>query len=212
MYNYSIVHVPGHIHAAPDATSRCPSSQPEDNDTDEDIVPSVAAYMQHQKPKAIGWDEIKITAATDEECVTLLQHIQNGFPPSREALPDIIKRYWPMREELYAIQGVPFKDHKMLIPSTLRPQILEALHEGNQGINAILANARQRFFWPGLDSQLRLLKRQCSRCNEIAPSKAREPPSEPPNQEFPFEQVVTDFISILGNDYLIYALDGWRWR
>ena len=38
-----------------------------------------------------------------------------------------------MREELYVIEGVPFRDN----------QIIEALHMGHQGINGMMANARK---------------------------------------------------------------------
>ena len=173
-------------------------------------MPAVCASTNLAVPNtAITWEMVCEAAATDEECTTLVETIMNGFPP-KENLPDIIVPFHSMRDSLYSIRGVPFKDHKMLIPKSLRPQVIEALHAGHQGINAILATARQILFWPGLD-QLRLRKRQCYRCNESAPSLPREPLSEPPCPEFPFEQVVADFFFMQGNDYLIYAdrYTGW---
>ena len=88
---------------------------------------------------------------------------------------------------------------------------MEALHEGHQGINAILGNARQRLFWPGMDSQLRLQKLQCDKCNERAPSLQKEPMADPPQPEFPFQMVVADFFYMVGKTYLIYAdrYSGW---
>gem|GEM_PF-7027941 len=63
-----------------------------------------------------------------------------------------------MRESLYEIDGVPLRDHKMLVPKCLRAEVTEALHGAHQGVNGMLNNARKRLFWPGLDAQIRLRK------------------------------------------------------
>ena len=99
----------------------------------------------------------------------------------------------------------------MLIPPQLRAEMLETLHEAHQGINGILANARQRMFWPGMDAQLRHAKMQCRRCNETTPSQQKEPLMEPPQPEHPFQLAVTDLYYIAGKTYLVYAdrYTGW---
>ena len=116
-----------------------------------------------------------------------------------------------MRDELYVIGNVPFKDHKMLIPSALRKDVLIGIHAAHQGVNGMLANARERFFWPGLDAAIRLTRSQCKQCNEQAPSQPAEPQMVSPPPEIPFEQVVMDLCHLAGHDYLVYAdrYSGW---
>ena len=99
----------------------------------------------------------------------------------------------------------------MLIPSPLRKVVLEGLHSAHQGINGMLSNARERFFWPGLDSAIRLTRTQCRQCNENAPSQPKESPTISPPPEMPFEQVAMDFCHISGHTYLVYAdrYSGW---
>ena len=63
-----------------------------------------------------------------------------------------------MHDELYTIDGVPFKDKKMLIPKNLRAQVLEVLHAAHQGVSSMLRNGMLRFFWPGLDSKVKQLR------------------------------------------------------
>ena len=75
-----------------------------------------------------------------------------------------------MKNDLYLVDNVPFKGHKMLIPKYLRPSVLDGLHAENQGVSGMLANARSHFFWPGLDAALRQLRAQYKQCNEQAPS------------------------------------------
>ena len=99
----------------------------------------------------------------------------------------------------------------MLIPSQLRPQVLEGLHAGNQGVTSMLSNARTRFFWPGLDAAVRQFRDNCGQCNEQAPSQASEPLIFTQPAETPFEQTVTDLCKLEGHTFLIYAdrFSGW---
>jgi hypothetical protein len=71
--------------------------------------------------------------------------MENGFPETKAELPTELQPYWAMRDDLYTVSGVQFKGKKMLIPKTLRPIILEGLHAAHQGVNSMLANARERF-------------------------------------------------------------------
>ena len=116
-----------------------------------------------------------------------------------------------MRDELYTINGVPFKGKKMLIPKPLRSIVLEGLHQAHQGVSSMLANARERFFWPGLDAAVRNYRLQCRQCNEQAPSQHNEPPTDRPQPEFPFQQVATDLFKLSGFQYLVYVdgYSGW---
>ena len=231
-YQFRVIHVSGKSHAAPDATSRNPadykpntkhaisailrSTETEKGrnvtlDADDGLISNVMASFHNSDLRAVTWDRVAEAAAMDTECIDLCKAIQDGFPESRNGVPEHIRQYWPMRDELYIVKGVPFKGNKMLIPRRLRKEVLEGLHAAHQGINGMLANARTRLFWPGLDAQLRQVKAQCRRCREIQPSQAREPLSDPPQPEFPFQQTVTDLFDIKGNDYVVYAdrYTGW---
>ena len=116
-----------------------------------------------------------------------------------------------MRDSLYEVDSVPFCDHKMLIPKPLRGQVLEGLHAAHQGHTGMLANARQRFFWPGLDASIRATRKQCRQCNKNAPSQQAEPTVPSPEPEYPFQLVVTDLFSLQGHTFLVYAdrYTGW---
>ena len=214
MYKFNIKHLPGKLNAAPDCTSRYPSTPKLDTAL---IINSAikasfsSTYEQDPKLRAITWDRIRAAAATDEECRSLVEYVQKGFPKSRHELPEIIRRFWPMKETLYSLEGVVIMDSKILIPRKLRGEVLESLHSAHQGVNGMLANARQRLFWPGLDASIRQTRAQCKICNTMAPSQPREPLMPPPNPEFPFQMTVTDFFDMQGKNYMVYAdrYTGW---
>ena len=97
------------------------------------------------------------------------------------------------------------KKNKILIPRQLRAEVLEALHSAHQNVNEMMANARQRLFWPGLDASIRQTRVQSRKCNIIAPSHLREPLMPPSNPEIPFQKTVTDLFDLHGKTYMVYA-------
>ena len=214
-FNYKIVYVKGGSNAikAADALSRHPVSSVEPDAAFDEVDNAARAYAvsQGDNVDSVTWRRVNEAAAVDEECVALNRLIADGFPGDKGSLPENLQRYWGMQDELYTIENVPFKGKKMLIPLELRPQVLEGLHAGNQGVTGMLANARSRFFWPGLDAAVRQLRLQCRQCNEQAPSQPAEPIIISPPPEMPFEQTVADLFSLEGHTFLAYAdrFSGW---
>ena len=78
----------------------------------------------------------------DEECIRLAEIVEHGFLVSTEELPKGIRQYWSMKDNLYTIEGVTFRDHRMLIPKQPRNQVVQFLAEENQGIMVMKENAR----------------------------------------------------------------------
>ena len=183
MYRFRIKHIPGKLNAAPDCTSRYPVSPKyigteikTTQNIDGAIQASViSSYTHDPNMRAITWDKIVAAAATDEECRILAEYIQNGFPNSHHDLPPNVRQFWTMREQLYCLENVSIKENKILIPKQLRAEVLKPLHSAHQGVNGMMANARQRFFWPGLDASIRQTRAQCRTCNMIALSQPKEP-------------------------------------
>ncbi len=119
---------------------------------------SSQALSQAEGITSVDWETIQHNAVYDQECVALCQLIQDGFPSSRNDMPTNLLCYWNMQDELYVVDGVPFKGKKMLVPKPLRSIVLEGLHAAHQGVSSMLANAQQRLFWPGLDAAVQFIE------------------------------------------------------
>ena len=213
-YDFRVVYVKGTSNAikAADALSRN-AIQHQEVESSKEVEGSTVAFAVRQAAmiESVTWRVVNEAASVDEECVALVQLVTEGFPESKDDIPEGLRKYWDMRNELYVIGNVPFKNKKMLIPQNLRRTVLEGLHAGHQGTSSMLANARARLFWPGLDAAVRQLRNQCTQCNEQAPSQREEPAivSRPP--EYPFEQAVADLFHMEGHTFLAYAdrYSGW---
>ena len=214
-FNFGIVHVAGGSDAMKiaDALSRHSVDDGSSDTVMQDVEESTKAFavMQADGVESVTWRRVNEAASVDQECVALVRLIVDGFPTDKSSLPSDLQVYWNYRDELYVVENVPFKGHKMLIPRNLRTQVLEGLHAANQGVTGMLANARNHFFWPGLDAAIRQMRLQCRQCNEQAPSQPAEPAISTPPPEFPFEQTVADLFKLEGHTFLAYAdrFSGW---
>ena len=124
MNQYRIVHVQGKsdVMKMADITSRNPTPGPEEKERTVCEL-AMVAYAQHQADEidAVNWRSVKHRASCEKECIVLSGLIETGFPSSKDKLPPDLRGYWAMPDDLYAIDGVPFKGKKMLILKALHP-------------------------------------------------------------------------------------------
>ena len=211
-FQFEVKYIEGGLNCTADWSSRNPiKNWPDKGESICEETCFARALQLKDLPASVTWEQVREAAKFDEECALLCKEIANGFPEVKDGLPPQLRVYWPMRHELYEIEGVPFKGCKMLIPKKLRGKILKGLHAANQGVTGMQANASERFFWPGLNAAINQLRQRCVRCNSNAPSQHAEPTILTPPPEYPFQQVATDFADIEGHDFLVYAdrYSGW---
>ena len=94
--------------------------------------------MQGDQVGLITWRKVNEAAAVDEECAGLVRLIPDGFLSDKALLPANLQSYFGMKDDLYLVDNIPFKGHKMLIPKYLRPSVLDRFHAGNQGVSGML--------------------------------------------------------------------------
>lgn len=88
---------------------------------------------------------------------------------------------------------------------------LHELHLGHQGVSMMKSNAKQHFFWPQMNADINTTRLNCQHCNRIAPSQPKGPLQHTEDPETPFQQAVTDFLHMVGHNFIIYetvSLDG----
>ncbi|XP_057292380.1 uncharacterized protein K02A2.6-like [Hydractinia symbiolongicarpus] len=191
MYNFKVIPIPGELNPASDATSRMKPIASVDIDNH-------IAYIE---------EEITLEQPTDTIRLKTIQ----GFPTNKESVPPNLREFWSLRERLYTSNDLIFSKGIPLVPKSLRQRLLDELHVCHQGVSSMKTNARQRFFWPGMNSDIQNKRLNCRRCNEIAPSQSKEPAEQPPQPSYLFQLAATDIFHMVGQRYLIYAdrFSGW---
>ena len=64
-------------------------------------------------------------------------------------MPQSLHDYWNFREELTIEDHLVLKGDRIVIPPTLRPEVLNIIHQGHLGQEKCLLRARTSVFWEG---------------------------------------------------------------
>ena len=212
-YRFQMIHVPGIKHRIADCISRHPTGEaellqlPDDvaasTDT-EDFVQAISAVSLHNLDiKAVTWQRVRESTASDDQMNLLLNTIEQGFPERRQDLPPQLREYHQFREHLYSCDHVVLYKGRVVIPTELRPEVLQALHAAHQGVTTMTARAEASVFWPNITPAIAALRAECSHCNRNAPSNPSAPPTPPIPPEYPFQCICSDFFTYMAKNYLI---------
>ena len=86
-------------------------------------------------------------------------------------------------DKLASEENVLTYDDRVIIPKSLRLEVLETLHSGHQGTTSMTARTGDVVWWPGLREELSKVRGRCLECQANAPSQPKEPPVDPPNPQ-----------------------------
>ena len=77
----------------------------------------------------------QIIEAQEEDSVyrQIKTYCSEGWP-DKHSVSDAMKPYWSSTAELTVIQNIVMRGTRIVIPSSMRLEILDKIHEGNQGI------------------------------------------------------------------------------
>lgn len=152
--------------------------------------------------------EIAETQRADQILAAVINQLETGEKPSptlRQELPDIhlLLREWKKLELRDNIlyrrrQGGDQTYYQLVLPSELRPVVLQHLHDdmGHMGVERTLDLIRSRFYWPRMATDVERKVQTCDRCvrRKALPEKAA--PLVNVLTSRPLELVCIDFLSI----------------
>ena len=155
---------------------------------------------------SVTLSDVKKALIKDEVSIKLSQAITSGnldFKRSPVLLP-----FKSIFKELSIIDGLIIKGSRIFIPSVLRNKILDAAHEGHQGIVKTKQLLRSKVWYPGLDKDVELLVHNCLPCQASILGNTREPLKMTELPSGPWESVATDFHGPLSSGhYLLVVID-----
>ncbi|RLJ22718.1 hypothetical protein DJ031_00320, partial [bacterium endosymbiont of Escarpia laminata] len=153
--------------------------------------------------KAVTWDGVRMATNSDEAMVKLMEIIESGMPEFRHELPIELRQYHQYRDNLYTVDGVVLYNDRIVIPRSLRLDVLQSLHAAHQGISSMISRAEHSVFWPGITSAITDLRNRCNDCNRMAPSQPSAPPSHQILPVYPFQSMCSDYFTYKGVNYLV---------
>ena len=85
-------------------------------------------------PECLSMTELPQALSQDNHLQKLKHFIITCWPNRKVEISAELKLYWSYRDELVVIDGVILKDRCIIIPNSLRQQVLNQLHTNHMGI------------------------------------------------------------------------------
>ena len=152
-FHFMIFHIPGKQLTTADTLSQAPLQNltPTDTQLKEDCDAYVAFKVSNFPATESRLGKIREALKQDEICQQLMCYCEHGWPAK---VTGPIKHYLPVASELTVVDGMLLTGSRLIIPSSMRPEILQCLHSGHQGITKCRERAKQSVWWPGLGKKL----------------------------------------------------------
>ena len=200
-FNYTVCHVPGKLLYTADTLSRAPSPST-DIKLQEEVewfVNTITSLLPASKHRL---HEFKIAQDEDTMCAQAKKWCTEGWPTKRPVADGEMIPFWKVRSSFTVCDNLLLYNQCVVIPPSLRKEILQKIHEGHQGIDRCRARAKGSVWWPGITKQIAEMIRQCPECAQEAQYR-KEPLIKAALPDYPWQVVGTDLFKLKGIQYLL---------
>ena len=114
--------------------------------------------------------ELQQVSSQDDHLQKLKNIIIAGWPDSK----DDINADWSYWDELAVIDGIILKGRYIIIPNSLRQQVLNQLHTKHMGIEKTKLLACECVYWYSINADIEKYIKQCVTCLEFQQMQPKE--------------------------------------
>ena len=133
--------VPGKYMYLADTLSRAYIPGEGNAEMEEELSRVVHSLVLNIPVSANKLSEIRQATEQDPTLITVRNLIMTGWPKSRKSVPPDVQSLWNIRDELHVAEGIILVCERVLIPATLRQQMLRLIHESHMGAEKYKARA-----------------------------------------------------------------------
>ena len=203
-YNYEVIYIPGSKQTIADTLSRAPVEESKEIsiksiELSVEIENYVQGFIGNINASEHRLKEIQQFQNKDPVLKEVKKFTQSHWPKSC-AIP--LLPYYSVRNDLSIVNDILVKGTLLVIPSELRVNILERIHEGHLGIVKCQQRARSCVWWPGINSQIKDLVGRCVACLQFRKNRS-EPLIPTPFPDRPWQRLASDLCELNGKKYLV---------
>ena len=147
--------------------------------------------------------EIRSKTESDSELCKLKQTVLEGWPDTRNEVPEEIKKYWNIRDEITIAEDILFKAAKVIIPAEMRQEMLRQIHSAHFGIEKCIMRAKDVLYWPGMYSDIENCFAKCGICQKHRNKNKKEPMIIHELPDRPWSKIGADLFEWDNENYLI---------
>ena len=140
-------------------------------------IKTVSLQLNPTDPGTLAKESTK-----DPLIANVMRYTREGWPPkdvSNGSLQnDTLEIFCKLSVSLSTTHGCLLYRSKVVIPPSLRPQVMQLLHLGHFGMQRMKSLARTAVYWPGMDAKIMDLCHRCTTCakHQKKPPKAANHP------------------------------------
>ena len=168
-FPFQIKHRLGKENYQADALSRSPQQK---YTSEEEVTTVQVSQITAEATGVIGGEQVRTTTRRDLELARVLYCVIKGWPSI--CLTEELRPYWVHCDELTSEDNVLLWGFRVIVPQSLRHDVLELLHESHPGSTRGKQLARSYVWWPGIDRDVANKVNSCSSC-----IKERREPNAP---------------------------------
>lgn len=203
-YALDVTYTPGKLMYTADTLSRAVDpKEPGNTQMNEDVNTYVDMITKALPVADVKMKLIKTETNRDETLIELSKTIIDGWPNMRQDCSPVIRDYWNCRAELSVVDDIIYKGSKIVVPSSLRKEMLKKIHAGHLGIEKCKRRAREVMYWPRINQDVTNGVSNCTTCLKYQASNPAEPLKPHPVPSRPYEKVGADLFVSEGKDYIV---------
>ncbi|UYV77931.1 K02A2.6-like [Cordylochernes scorpioides] len=200
-FGFEIVHIPGKELLDADALSRQPLLTTEGGEDERPTSAHINAVLSSITDKDEMLTKIFEAQQEDTTLKAVVNYLEQGWPDKKKMSQTLLS-YWHVKDELGVQNGLLMRSCRLVIPASMKLEILDKLHAGHFGITKTRLRARETVWWPGISEEIAETVRKCSVCIQEAVSK-HEPliPTNFPTR--PWQKIGMDLFKFEKKWYLV---------
>lgn len=159
-YDLRVTYIPGkHLITAGALSRAVDKAAPRHSLTEHDVAAYVDTITCSLPISQQRMNSVKEKTEADETLKLLTQVIIDGWPSKKASIPDELGDYWNIRAELSVNDGVIYKRNQIVIPNSMRKDMLQRIHTGHLGMEKCKRRAREVMYRPRINMTSRMLWR-----------------------------------------------------
>ena len=193
-FRYTVCHIPGKEMYTADTLSRAPLASTGDTHSknlQEDVEAFVSAILSNLPATENRLQQIHEAQYDDEVCQKIREYTLRGWPDKHNLSYSSLKPYLQHAAEFTVQDGLLMMNDRILIPASLRLEVLDQIHHGHLGIVKCRERAKQSVWWPGLSRQIESMVENCKSC-QLHRAQTAEPLMPTPLPDRPWQKVAVD--------------------
>ena len=133
------------------------------DDTSRTVMQECEVFRVELAQMDLGADRVtvetmnRIRKETSKHLLLAVLHkgVLSGWPLERKEVPEQIRVYEGSRDEITVCNGILYKSHQVIVPTSLRPEMLRKIHKARQDGDNSIRRARESVYWPSMQAAIR---------------------------------------------------------